>query len=225
MKAISPISPTPPFINSSKSFHLITLNINIAANAATAPKGSEPYIICITNTVTFADEVSFDLSEEDYAAGDLCSNPIEVKVGKDGTSFVCPAGEQVVWYGITPAEDGKLTVSACGETGDAIPAMDFYTTCDGEALVTVNNDCPDGFGKIVSLEEVKGNTVYLLKLTSHFGKATTIDITWQTLSSIDEGKDLSKRVFIAPNPNNGTFVIDLNAFDANRALSIEVTNV
>ena len=103
--------------------------------------------------------------------------------------------------------------------------MDFYTTCDGEALVTVNNDCPDGFGKIVSLEEVKGNTVYLLKLTSHFGKATTIDITWQSLSSIDEGKDLSKRVFIAPNPNNGTFVIDLNAFDANRALSIEVTNV
>ena len=72
---------------------------------------------------------------------------------------------------------------------------------------------------------MKGNTVYLLKLTSHFGKATTIDITWQTLSSIDEGKDLSKRVFIAPNPNNGTFVIDLNAFDANRALSIEVTNV
>lgn len=183
------------------------------------------YIICITNTVTFADEVSFDLSEEDYAAGDLCSNPIEVKVGKDGTSFVCPAGEQVVWYGITPAEDGKLTVSACGETGDAIPAMDFYTTCDGEALVTVNNDCPDGFGKVVSLEEVKGNTVYLLKLIGHFGKATTIDITWQTLSSIDEGKDLSKRVFIAPNPNNGTFVIDLNAFDANRALSIEVTNV
>ena len=58
MKAISPISPTPPLINSSISFHLITLNINIAANAATAPKGSEPYNICITNARAAASKVN-----------------------------------------------------------------------------------------------------------------------------------------------------------------------
>ena len=49
MKAISPISPTPPLINSSKLFHLITPNTNIIANATRAPNGKAPLLIFITS--------------------------------------------------------------------------------------------------------------------------------------------------------------------------------
>ena len=48
MKPITPISPTPPLMNSSIFFHLITPNTNIIANATRAPSGKDPELIFIT---------------------------------------------------------------------------------------------------------------------------------------------------------------------------------
>jgi hypothetical protein len=154
---------------------------------------SQTYYISIAN-LDSSSPFDFSVTESPYSDGDICSMPIATTAGNNYT--FTGIQYQPKWYSYTATQDGKLIISACGNTSDFIN-IKAKQDCSSSWL-SASIDC-DRKTRVFDITE--GQTYYISIINYDSPSPFDFSVT-ESLNSVG---DICSNPIITTAGNNYTF--------------------